>query len=898
MIFLKRTLLVVIALVSIALLLYLTRIPLVTTLLNTQLANKQLQVKCLALQLNNDWHLVVKRLCLQSPVADFKINDMHISWQLATQRKINAINIASLSIKGNGPWFTEYNSGTKNTVDNIAQLKAYLTSVGQMAVPFDIDVGQFTYQPYISAKTAKQLSARERAALQFVGSFAAQQDQLLFSLKSPQHGNIAALQFSNKSHLTKAKPQSAQQPVHFKLTLRAGLAPLQHFIKAHNLSLPPELTTALTALQSQGKLNSIIKYQAGLLSSATQLQDFSLISNNKTPTIERMALSGALSFDSLLDLNSAPQQGNQPPLTLKFNGNNQLVLAYQQQQLLDYLERKTLAPELITLVKDNPFSQLVFQPEGELIYPFIEQQLSLTKLEITASNMPVTPKPLRAVAQLTLTNIKLNIATAKNNPTAKINQPTNSTQNQLSSHVGSSLNAVDFAFHGPLFLRALRDVTPLPLQLTVRGSLQQQATKTQLYLQQGSQFSVDKVRVTLGDGSNKKPHTKIKQVTTQLSGNITFSAAKPDHKSLDITLDLTAATIAKQLQLEPVLKLNALTLNTSLTGSLDDFNLNTDISADSVSLGRLQLQGAIDNAHLSLTAEQLALTQLLTLDVKLPTSIDLIEGTLSYNIQADMIDINTMAQTNFTGDLTLNTVSGEIAGVWLQNLTWQQSFTLLDGAISSRKAHQQNLTIALIDTATPITNLSVSTDINVKQHLQISAVALNAELFGGSVFIPSLQWPLTPKHSVNIQLNSIDLAQVLALDPKQGITVTGQVSGQLPVNFDGANFLIEQGRLYNISEGLIQITNNPAVTELKTNNKQLQLAFDALQNLHYHQLSSDVAMSNDGYMLLETVIKGRNPDLDNDVNLNLNLSYDVIGLLESLSITEHFEKAIIKGIQP
>ena len=91
--------------------------------------------------------------------------------------------------------------------------------------------------------------------------------------------------------------------------------------------------------------------------------------------------------------------------------------------------------------------------------------------------------------------------------------------------------------------------------------------------------------------------------------------------------------------------------------------------------------------------------------------------------------------------------------------------------------------------------------------------------------------------------------------------------------------------------------NNPAVNELKASNSQLKLAFDALQNLHYHQLSSDVSMADDGYMLLETVIKGRNPDLDNDVNLNLNLSYDLLGLLESLSITEQFEQRIIKGLQ-
>jgi hypothetical protein len=127
--------------------------------------------------------------------------------------------------------------------------------------------------------------------------------------------------------------------------------------------------------------------------------------------------------------------------------------------------------------------------------------------------------------------------------------------------------------------------------------------------------------------------------------------------------------------------------------------------------------------------------------------------------------------------------------------------------------------------------------------------------------------------------------------------VTGNISGQIPVTFDGEKYIIENGELYNINNGLIQVRDNPAVAELKANNTELQLAFEALQNLHYHQLSSAVSMADDGYMLLETVIKGRNPDIDNDVNLNLNLSYDLLGLLESMSITQRFEESIIKGLQ-
>ncbi|MBA6365878.1 YdbH domain-containing protein, partial [Colwellia sp. BRX8-8] len=219
------------------------------------------------------------------------------------------------------------------------------------------------------------------------------------------------------------------------------------------------------------------------------------------------------------------------------------------------------------------------------------------------------------------------------------------------------------------------------------------------------------------------------------------------------------------------------------------------------------------------------------------------------------------------------------------------------GKITTQPNAKENLTVELIETVTPISKLSINTNWTFDKSFQLSANKLKANVLGGSFFIPNIQWPVEHGHSVNVQLNSIDLEQVLALDEKQGIVVTGNISGQLPVTFDGDKYIIEKGELHNISNGLIQVIDNPAVEELKANNSQLKLAFDALQNLHYHQLSSAVTMADDGYMQLNTVIKGRNPDIDNDVNLNLNLSYDLLGLLESLSITQRFEESLIKGLQ-
>lgn len=133
--------------------------------------------------------------------------------------------------------------------------------------------------------------------------------------------------------------------------------------------------------------------------------------------------------------------------------------------------------------------------------------------------------------------------------------------------------------------------------------------------------------------------------------------------------------------------------------------------------------------------------------------------------------------------------------------------------------------------------------------------------------------------------------------PKQGIIVTGKISGILPISTNGKRFTISGGELHNISDGIIKVANNATVEQLKESDPQLKLAFDAMQNIHYHHLSSDVSMAKDGYMLFDTKIKGINPDLDNEVNLNVNLSYDLLGLLESLNITKDLEQNLIDKVQ-
>ena len=536
--------------------------------------------------------------------------------------------------------------------------------------------------------------------------------------------------------------------------------------------------------------------------------------------------------------------------------------------------------------------------EGKLTYNLNNHKISLSTLILAAKND-------KQKHQLALNNIKIDIE--------HFLRHKNLQKSLHQNEMDETKNAVylDFKLNSPLIINALKNYSHSPVELILQGSFEQDSLKSKIHFDESSTITGNNIIGFSAEKTTDKNRLAIKQVTTKVQGDIKLPTqiksstgvqrSKPVTLQAPISLNLNLNTTAKKLRYANIAEIKTLSLSSGITGSFDDIKLQTSIIADSLLLGELKVSGAVEKPKISLAVNQLPLTDLLALNIKLPTEINLVAGTLSYSVIGQIIDLNNFQDSTFELSLYVSSLSGEVADIWIQELNWQQNFKFLNNELSSNddtnSTIQDNLTIALIETPTPVSQFSINTQWHYQKEFKISATNLKGDILGGSFAIPKIQWPLQHDHSVDVQLTHIDLAQVLALDKKQGIVVTGDISGQLPIIYDGEKYTIEKGELHNVSNGLIQVKDNPAVARLKANNTQLQLAFDALQNLHYHQLSSDVSMADDGYMLLETVIKGRNPDIDNDVNLNLNLSYDLLGLLESISITKQFEERILKGLQ-
>jgi hypothetical protein len=892
-------------------LIYFARVAIVKNFSNDELALYDAKITCLDFHFTTNLELAISHLCLQTPQADINIEDMAITFALAAEQKIKRINIASITVKGTAGLLTLFKSSPKkNTPTRLtAELKTYLTQLEQLKLPFNIQVATLSYSPF-----SPENSSNGVIKTPYIGQFSVIENTLDFSLKDLQHSVLLSVDLSTNQH--KKAPLA--------LKIFGQLSPLKQFLFAHKLPLAPAIVKFLSSLNTSGEFYSLLNYQAGQLTLDWQLKDFSLAATQGIKASGPFELSGALNLHSKINLNTVNLNtanlsnetlnkadkalNHHTEFEVEFQNNNSLQLKYSHPYLIDYSNNNALSPLLITLLKDNPVEQLTFQPKGKLAFNLNDQQLSLSGIAIKA-------KSAQQVHQLNLDNLAFNLKHYLNLDPSRHNNPVTEDPAKESP----LLAQLNFKLDSPLLLSSINNFTDAPVIVKLQGSINQNHAKTIINLDENSSLTSNNIAMSTNQKTANKKLFSIKQLATKVQGNVEIHHPTQQQTAMQsqnpvqvnnkaqiqgnhtINLNIKVQSQAEKLRVGKMIIVEKLALSSTIAGNLNHIEINAKATADNVALGNLTISGAVDKPNIALTAEELQLTELLALSLQLPIKIALVEGKLSYSVKGQITDLTDFEKTPLAISIAMTAVSGEVDGIWLQELNWQQNFQFLAGKLTTWHDvsinRKENLTIALIDIPTPVSKLSVNTHWSYEKDFTISATKVKGDILGGSFAIPKIQWPLKHGHSVDVQLTSIDLEQVLALNKKQGIVVTGNISGQLPINYDGEKYTMGRGELHNVTNGLIQVMNNPAVAELKANNSQLKLAFDALQNLHYHQLSSDISMADDGYMLLKTVIKGRNPDIDNDVNLNLNLSYDLLGLLESMSITEKFEAHIIKGLQ-
>ena len=152
---------------------------------------------------------------------------------------------------------------------------------------------------------------------------------------------------------------------------------------------------------------------------------------------------------------------------------------------------------------------------------------------------------------------------------------------------------------------------------------------------------------------------------------------------------------------------------------------------------------------------------------------------------------------------------------------------------------------------------------------------------GGAVRAQPLRAALgEPRRRIVLDAVGLNLAELLALAPVEGLQATGTLSGQVPVVFEAGTMRLDQGRLAAVGPGTIRYdpANPPAF--LKSNDNAALLT-QALANFHYTELAVTLDGAIGADMRAGLHVKGKNPDFYGGypVNLNLNLSGALMSIL-------------------
>ncbi len=246
-----------------------------------------------------------------------------------------------------------------------------------------------------------------------------------------------------------------------------------------------------------------------------------------------------------------------------------------------------------------------------------------------------------------------------------------------------------------------------------------------------------------------------------------------------------------------------------------------------------------------------------------------------------------------------NAVNGGEAG-WgktvLRGIEWQSSGRYsASGGFSDRGI----LTVGSLFSGVEVNNISTGYRFRqtAKGTRTVSVEPLSAKMLGGDIRVDGFETALrSPDISTSVTVDQLDVAEILKLEQQEGLSGSGQLSGRFPLRYNAEGASVNDGHLTAPDGGVIRFQPDAAVAAYAATNPGLGMALGALENFQYDTLDIKLNYQPDGTALLNTRLKGRNPDWNNGhpVDFTINVEENIPDLMRTLQfadqLTEKLEK--------
>ena len=177
---------------------------------------------------------------------------------------------------------------------------------------------------------------------------------------------------------------------------------------------------------------------------------------------------------------------------------------------------------------------------------------------------------------------------------------------------------------------------------------------------------------------------------------------------------------------------------------------------------------------------------------------------------------------------------------------------------------------------------------------------VSANTLGGRVSSPRIHLdPARPPARFTVKVDGVQLDRLLQLEQQPGLEGTGVLDGSIPITLNGETVTIHEGHVaVRPPGGVIRFAPLDETRQMLVQAKpEMELVLRALENFRYDVLRATVNYREDGTLLLETRLQGRNPDMKESppIHFNLNVEENIPALLQSVQVVKDIEQRLEKA---
>ena len=237
------------------------------------------------------------------------------------------------------------------------------------------------------------------------------------------------------------------------------------------------------------------------------------------------------------------------------------------------------------------------------------------------------------------------------------------------------------------------------------------------------------------------------------------------------------------------------------------------------------------------------------------------------------------------------------------NATVKVSTTNLEDLTMEGPAHVR---IGRIDSGIEIENIAFALQLGrlgfghdagppVMELTDVSGHTLGGRVSSSRIYVD----PARPPSRFTLKLDGLQLDRLLQLEQQQGLEGTGVLDGKVPITLNGETITIQDGRVaVRPPGGVIRFEPLEETRRMLVQAKpEMELVLRALENFRYDVLRAVVNYQEDGALLLETRLEGKNPGMKESppIHFNLNVEENIPALLQSVQVVKDIEERLEKA---